>query len=147
MQAQSSDPDNQSQENRPNVVSESSPRGLSNNVTVRPVTIECLGRKWAVVRFSWPLDVAQGCGTAVDGCFSYLIGVSHARLWFIGDGRAVESVRHGFVAWGLELVILPWETPADALRRHTFPASLPPAASPVREPSPSAWLERTVAGK
>jgi hypothetical protein len=44
----------------------------------------------------------------------------------IGDGRAVGSVRHGFVAWGPELDILPWETPADALRRHTrFPVSLP----------------------
>src|SRR5271157_3223321 len=121
MQTQSSDPDNPSQQS----IFVSGPgHGLPSDVTVRPVTIGCFGRKWAVVRFSRPLDVAPGCGITVDGCFSYLIGVSHARLWFIGDGCAVESVRHGFVAWGPEMNILPWETPADALRRHiSFPAS------------------------
>jgi hypothetical protein len=125
MQTQSPNSANRSQQNSPDFASGLSTRVLSNDVTARPIAIECLGRRWAEVRFPWPLDVAHGCGIAVDDCSSYLIGVSHARLWFIRDGRAAETVRHGFQAWGPVLDILPWETPADALRRHTgFSASL-----------------------
>jgi hypothetical protein len=88
-------------------------------VAAKPVAIQCLGRKWAVVRFAEPLEVAEGCGVVEDGCVCYLIGVSHARLWFVAGGQAIEVVRRGFTARGIEMNILPWEAPADALRRHT----------------------------
>jgi hypothetical protein len=86
---------------------------------VRPASIECRGRNLAVVRFTVPLDVAQDCETREPGSAAYLIGVSHARLWFVADGQAIRPVPRGFIAEDTDMNIMPWETPADALRRQT----------------------------
>jgi hypothetical protein len=86
---------------------------------VVPLLIECNGRNWAVMRFARPLKIAMGCGIHHSGSVSYRIGVSHARLWFVADGQAVEPVRRGFTSGGSEMNIMPWVTPADALRRQT----------------------------
>lgn len=88
-------------------------------VEVCPTLIRCQGRKWAVVTFPEPLRVGAECGVTHPDGVSYLIGVSHARLWFVIDGQAVEAVRYGFTAHGIEMNIMPWETPAAALRRQT----------------------------
>jgi hypothetical protein len=89
------------------------------DAAVRPTWIECQGRKWAKVQFPRPLRVGVGCGIEHRDGVSYLIGVSHARLWFVVDGQAVETVRRGFTAQGAEMNIMPWETPAAALRRQS----------------------------
>jgi hypothetical protein len=86
---------------------------------VCPARIQCQGWKWAKVQFPWPLQVAPGCGVEHSDGVSYLIGVSHARQWFVVGGQAVEPVRRGFTAYGGEMNIMPWETPAAALRRQT----------------------------
>ena len=86
---------------------------------VVPLLIECNGRNWAVMRFARPLKIAMGCGIHHSGSVSYRIGVSHARLWFVADGQAVEPVRRGFTSGGSEMNIMPWETPAEALRKQT----------------------------
>jgi hypothetical protein len=92
---------------------------VANAAPVQPLAIECRGRKWAIVHFARPLYVAPDCGIhASDGTF-YLIGVSHARLWFVADGRAVEPVTRGFTVAGAQMNIMPWETPAAALHRQT----------------------------
>jgi hypothetical protein len=93
--------------------------GVDTASAVVPLLIECNGRNWAVMRLTRPLKVAMGCGIHHSDAVSYRIGVSHARLWFVADGQAVEPVPRGFTCGGCEMNIMPRETPADALRRQT----------------------------
>jgi hypothetical protein len=111
--------DNQSRRAAPPAVPDPSQTGPDEAAAQRPVAIECCGRMRAMVRFARPLAVARECGVVGDGGVAYMIGVSHARVWFVRDGQAVEVVRHGFARHGIEMDIMPWETPAAALRRHT----------------------------
>jgi hypothetical protein len=92
--------------------------GITASAVVPPL-IECNGRNWAVMRFGRSLKVAMGCGIHHCAGVSYRTGVSHARLWFVADGHAVEPVWRGFTSGGSETNIMPWETPAEALRRQT----------------------------
>ena len=102
---------------------------------VVPLLIECNGRNWAVMWFARPLKVATGCGIHHSDGVSYRVGVSHARLWFVADGQAVEPVRRGFTSGGSEMNIMPWETPADALRRQTLaPVALSRGRCSARQP-------------
>jgi hypothetical protein len=93
--------------------------GGSTASAVVPSLIECNGRNWAVMRFARSLQVAMGCGIHHCDGVSYRIGVSHARLWFVADRQAVEPVWRGFTSGGSEMNIMPWETPAEALRKQT----------------------------
>ena len=110
--------DNQSRGSEAEALPDRAQRHDTFEAAPRPLAIECRGRKWAVVRFARPLTVARECACAASGSVSYLVGVSHARLWFVSDGQSVEPVRRGFVGQGIQMDIRPWETPEAALRRH-----------------------------